>query len=166
MNAEPVNTEQVNTEHVNTAPGNTEQRVRIGDAEREQAAARLREAVGAGYLTVGEADERLAAAYAATTRAELDRLTADLPAPASTTVPLGPGGLTPAARRRLAIHAAIIGVLLAGVAVRWVLVGGPFFWPIGPLVFLLGTLALHYALARRPTWSELAQSASRGTTAA
>jgi hypothetical protein len=67
---------------------------RASDAEREAAVARLREAAGEGRLTVEELAGRIDAAYAATTRAELEPLTADLPAAAagSMTVEGGGGG--------------------------------------------------------------------------
>jgi uncharacterized membrane protein len=64
----------------------------------------------------------------------------------------------------MAIHAAIIAVLALNLIVRFVLSGAPFFWPIFPITFLLGTLLVHYAFARRPTWSEV-QALSRGTSA-
>jgi hypothetical protein len=62
---------------------------RASDAEREAVVARLRDAAGEGRLTVEELAERIDAAYEARTRAELEPLTADLPAPAR--------GFTPAA---------------------------------------------------------------------
>jgi hypothetical protein len=52
---------------------------RASDAEREAVVARLRDAAGEGRLTVEELAERIDAAYAAMTRAELEPLTADLP---------------------------------------------------------------------------------------
>jgi Domain of unknown function (DUF1707)/Cell wall-active antibiotics response 4TMS YvqF len=55
---------------------------RASDAEREGTVTRLREAAAEGRLTVEELTERIDAAYAATTRAELEPLTADLPATA------------------------------------------------------------------------------------
>ncbi|MGH3319752.1 MAG: DUF1707 SHOCT-like domain-containing protein [Streptosporangiaceae bacterium] len=62
---------------------------RVGDAERDQAAGTLGEHFAAGRLDQAEFDERLAAAYAARTGADLDRLFTDLPstAPASTSAP-------------------------------------------------------------------------------
>jgi hypothetical protein len=53
---------------------------RASDAEREAVVARLRDAAGEGRLTVEELAERIDAAYTATTHAELEPLTADLPA--------------------------------------------------------------------------------------
>jgi Domain of unknown function (DUF1707) len=54
--------------------------VRASDAEREQAVALLQRSFADGRLTLDELEERVAAAYAARTRAELSDLTADLPA--------------------------------------------------------------------------------------
>jgi hypothetical protein len=53
---------------------------RVGDAEREAVAEQLREHYAAGRLTIDEFRARLDAAYAATTAAGLNRVTADLPA--------------------------------------------------------------------------------------
>jgi len=53
--------------------------VRASDSERELVVERLQRAVGSGRLTVAEFEERVAAAYAATTRGELAELTKDLP---------------------------------------------------------------------------------------
>jgi Domain of unknown function (DUF1707) len=57
-------------------------RLRVSDAEREEAVTRLRAAAGDGRLTVDELDERTTAAYAAVTRGDLARLLDDLPGPA------------------------------------------------------------------------------------
>lgn len=54
-------------------------RVRIGDAERDAAAAALGEHFASGRLTRHEFDERLEHAWAAKTAAELDPLFVDLP---------------------------------------------------------------------------------------
>lgn len=53
--------------------------VRASDAEREQVVERLQRALSQGRLAVAECDERIAAAYASTTRGELAELTRDLP---------------------------------------------------------------------------------------
>ena len=52
---------------------------RVSTAEREAAAGLLADAAGAGYLTTDEFDHRVSAAYAAITRADLDRVFAELP---------------------------------------------------------------------------------------
>jgi len=54
--------------------------IRASDADRDRAAAALREHLAAGRLTIEEFDERLDLAYAAKTLGELDELMADLPA--------------------------------------------------------------------------------------
>jgi hypothetical protein len=54
--------------------------LRIGDADREHAAAALGRHLSVGRLTMAEFETRLDTAYAATTRAELDSVLADLPA--------------------------------------------------------------------------------------
>jgi hypothetical protein len=64
-------------------------RVRASDAEREHAVARVHHALGEGRLSLAEAEERTAAAYAARYRDELPPLLTELP-----TVP---GGSTSAA---------------------------------------------------------------------
>lgn len=55
--------------------------MRASDADRTAVAQRLKGAVDEGRLGLGDYDERLQQAYAARTYAELDRVTADLPAP-------------------------------------------------------------------------------------
>jgi uncharacterized membrane protein YccC len=54
-------------------------RLRVADSDREQLAAELREHLVAGRLTPEEFEERVGAAYRASTRAELDALREDLP---------------------------------------------------------------------------------------
>jgi hypothetical protein len=54
--------------------------VRASDADREAVVSRLQTAVGEGRIDLDEFGQRAGAAYAATTRAELDLLVADLPA--------------------------------------------------------------------------------------
>lgn len=53
--------------------------VRASDAEREQAVALLQRSFAEGRLTQAEFEERVDAAYAAQTRAQLHDLTTDLP---------------------------------------------------------------------------------------
>jgi hypothetical protein len=53
--------------------------LRIGHAEREAAAASLREHYAQGRLTLEEFNERLDAVFKATTRSQLDLITGDLP---------------------------------------------------------------------------------------
>ncbi|MEU3303763.1 DUF1707 domain-containing protein [Streptomyces sp. NPDC006678] len=59
--------------------------MRASDAEREQIAERLRDAVAEGRLGMDEFEERLDAAYKARTHGELVPLVRDLPAPGGST---------------------------------------------------------------------------------
>jgi len=70
----------VTTQHVRRA-------VRASDAEREQAVALLQRGFADGRLALAEFEERVGAAYAARTRAQLRDLTADLPATEQPTRP-------------------------------------------------------------------------------
>jgi hypothetical protein len=62
--------------------------LRIGDAEREAAAAGLREHYAQGRLTLEEFNQRLDAVFKATTRRQLDLITRDLPHAAAPSAPL------------------------------------------------------------------------------
>jgi hypothetical protein len=53
--------------------------IRASDAEREAVVERLSEHAATGRLTLDELEQRIAQAYAATTRSQLAKLTADLP---------------------------------------------------------------------------------------
>lgn len=72
--------------------------LRASDADRERTAEKLRHAAGEGRLTMEELDERLNAAYAARTQAELAKLVADVEVPAEQQeqagrrLPVRPGG--------------------------------------------------------------------------
>jgi len=127
--------------------------IRASDAEREAVAERLREAAATGLLTIAEADERQAAAYAAVTRDELVPLTVDLPAAEPTTPdrpgPRRRGPLTEGSRKRLAVHAAVVGFLAVFLVTRWAMDPAPFFWPIWPMFWLGLSLAVHHRFATR-----------------
>ena len=69
--------------------------MRISDAERHEVADVLRRAAGEGRIDLAELDERLEAAYAAKTYADLVPITADLPA-------TRPAGAQPAPARPVA----------------------------------------------------------------
>lgn len=62
-------------------PSDERPALRASDAEREQTAETLREAMGEGRLTVEELEDRLRAAYSAPTVRELERLVADVTVP-------------------------------------------------------------------------------------
>src|SRR5215469_5524898 len=72
----------------------TQPSLRIGDAEREAVAAELREHFAHGRLTLEEFNQRIDAAFAAKTQADLSRITRDLPHVRSGGAPL------PSARTR------------------------------------------------------------------
>jgi hypothetical protein len=61
--------------------------MRVGDAEREAAAAEVREHFASGRLNQEELDERLSAVFAARTRGDLNAIFTDLPSAGR-----GPGG--------------------------------------------------------------------------
>lgn len=64
--------------------------LRASDQERDASVQRLQVAFAEGRLTDGEFDDRMRAALAARTRADLDELLADLPAAAVAPRPAGP----------------------------------------------------------------------------
>ncbi|WP_138760325.1 DUF1707 SHOCT-like domain-containing protein [Modestobacter altitudinis] len=63
--------------------------LRAGDADRDATVTRLQTAVGEGRIDLDEFSQRAAAAHAAVTKAELEALLADLPAPASAVPAVG-----------------------------------------------------------------------------
>jgi hypothetical protein len=84
---------------------------RASDAEREAVVARLRHAAGEGRLTVEELDERIDAAYAAKTRADLEPLTADLP---DSPMPSATAATPPAGPPPRATSSFVLGILGGG----------------------------------------------------
>lgn len=87
--------------------------LRVGTAEREQAAAALGEHFAAGRLEVGEYDERVARAYSAKTTADLTALFTDLPQPAPPRVPPIAPPARQGGRRGVLQVAAIVGFVAA-----------------------------------------------------
>src|SRR6202012_4220262 len=72
-----------------------ENEMRVSDAEREAAAAELQEHFASGRLNQDELNERLAAAFAAKTRGDLNALFTDLPSSGRGWAGAGaPGGRT------------------------------------------------------------------------
>jgi hypothetical protein len=123
-----------------TAPEPERGDVRASDAERDAAVESLRTHAQAGRLTSEELEERVAAALAATTRADLATLHVDLPSPA---VPRRSPAPRPAyARRRPHAHAGFpfipVAILLVAI---WAISGAGYFWPMWPLVWF-GFIAL------------------------
>jgi hypothetical protein len=72
-------------------PSDQRPELRASDAEREQTAETLRQAMGDGRLSVEELEERLRAAYSAPTVRELELLVSDVTVPSA--APAGAGGL-------------------------------------------------------------------------
>jgi Domain of unknown function (DUF1707)/Cell wall-active antibiotics response 4TMS YvqF len=66
--------------------------IRVSDAERDAVIGRLSAAAGDGRLTLEEFSQRMELATAAGTRADLDSVTADLPADAAPAVTSGASG--------------------------------------------------------------------------
>ena len=104
-------------------------RLRVADSDREQLIDELREHAGAGRLTSDELEQRIGEAYAASTRADLDELRADLPV-SSTSVKLALTKRKGQLRRRLLQETGgSLGVSVLAVGI-W-LASGPSgsFWP-------------------------------------
>jgi hypothetical protein len=103
--------------------------LRVGDADRERVIEELHEHSVAGRLTAEEFEERIGAAYGASTHADLDALRADLPISASS-VQLELTTRKSRLRRRLAQEAGgslSLSVVCVGV---WLSAGGHAdFWP-------------------------------------
>jgi hypothetical protein len=94
---------------------------RIGDRERREVDARLRQAHDDGVLTLGEYDERTASCWAARTRSDLDALTRDLPDPPPEAEPTpltrtepGTGGRPSRAARAIGVTLAVIALVTGG----------------------------------------------------
>ena len=147
-------------------------KIRASDADRDRAAAALREHLAAGRLTIEEFDERLDRAYAAKTLGELDELMADLPTsdlgqlPGSSLdrqvvgpplagrhpdrpIQAGPGRFPPARRTAfgswVAISLVLFMIWLASGAA-----GGPWFlWVVIPLGALILVRSITGGPARR-----------------
>ena len=98
--------------------------VRASDAEREQVAETLRTHAAADRLDPEELEDRLGRAFAASTRADLEPLVADLP----TSAP------RPARRRRHIPPVVPLAILLVAI---WALTGAGYFWPVWPIGAML-----------------------------
>jgi hypothetical protein len=124
------------------------QPVRASDADRERVAGILRGAAGAGLLTLDEVGDRLGAAYAARTTAELAPLTADLPDGGRRFAPVdlaARGRAQAAARLHLAGYVALV-AMMVGI---WVATGADsHFWPVWPALGMLPAVVSHLAAAR------------------
>jgi Flp pilus assembly protein TadB len=123
-------------------------RLRIGDAEREAAAHELGEHFAMGRITAEEHTERLEQIWAARTAADLAPAFRDLPRPRSAQHPSRPASTSPATRRRRGWWPELphipfpLKVLLAIVVVWW-----GFHHPL----FLLIAAVVYVVLIRRLT---------------
>jgi Domain of unknown function (DUF1707) len=127
--------------------------LRASDAERERTATLLRDHAGTGRLTPEELSDRLDAAYAARTVAELDTLLTDLP-PAAEPAPAGRSPEHDRARRRV-LQAVGVVVLIDLVCLGvWLASGAEgSFWP--GWVLLLSGIRLAFL-----AWGELGPAAA------
>ena len=127
---------------------------RVGDAERGHTLDLLKEAHVAGYLTLAEMDERLSSALAARTRADLDRLVADLPPEwrarqeGAQPVPAGPGHAAPRSGPPV-LPLAFAAVMVALVVVALVTRG--FFFPL-PLLWIFLAFGRRHHHRRGGDW--------------
>jgi uncharacterized membrane protein YgcG len=123
---------------------------RVGDAERARTVDLIKEAHVAGYLDLSEIDERLSAALAARTRADLERLVADLP-PEWRARQAGQGQpATPASRRQRPreiapqlAHAVPVLVTIAIAALVVLSISRGFFFP-WPLLWVFLIFGRHH----------------------
>jgi hypothetical protein len=111
--------------------------LRAGDSERDALAEELREHMLAGRLAPDEFEERVGAAYKASTRADLDALRSDLP-PSPAALERSRLERRRHLRRRLAQEAggaASISLVCVGI---WLASGASGrFWPIWVIIFTL-----------------------------
>lgn len=136
----------------------TPQDLRVGDTEREAAAARLADHFAAGRLTAEEHAARVSAALTARTRGDLAELMADLPhqapAVAGTTEVRTQSARDDVARRAVLLWRvtglvpwAVMAVVFV---VIWALTGAGYFWPVWPIagwgIGVLGTGLLAHRL--------------------
>jgi len=133
---------------VATGPGQ-----RITDADREAAAAHLREHYAQGRLTLEEFHHRLDAVFNAATQGELTALTRDLPratSPAPLPVAAAGAGRERAGREQgpgFSARLGVIPVILAALA-AWLLVSdlGLFAWPGKLALFLMIFAAIRWLM--------------------
>jgi class 3 adenylate cyclase len=142
--------------------------VRVTDADRLHAVARLRVAAGEGAIDLDELEDRIGLAYQARNVAELARVTSDLPV---TIVP--PDAKKPKHRHPLVLeddefrghlttYAAVIGMLV----VIWLLGGAGHPWPIYPAMGWGIGLAGHHQRALTHQRKRLARATAEGITLA
>ena len=115
-------------------------RIRVSDAERESVVLRLQEATAEGRLSLDELGDRVAGAYAALTRSELDHFVDDLPpaaAPEPEPAATESAAASPVTHRSLALLVVTLGV--AGIPISFFSAVGP---ALGLAAVVMGTLTL------------------------
>jgi Domain of unknown function (DUF1707) len=118
--------------------------LRASDAERERVVELLRAHAAEGRLSADELEERLGAAYAAQTRADLRPLLADLPAAS----PARPAARRPAQLAAAWSAFAAVAVVMIGL---WALAGFGSFWPAWPIgIWAICLLAKGVGVQERP----------------
>ena len=101
--------------------------VRIADADRDAASARVREAFAEGRLTQSELEARLETIYHARTAADLSPAFQGLPRPPTPPVPMSRRASSSLSGMLSAITPFLFVCVL--VTVIWALTGGGYFWP-------------------------------------
>lgn len=130
--------EPTNEELARTSPS-----VRVGDAERDAAADRLRDHLVAGRLEQWEFDERLQRALAARTQTDLDQLFTDLPdvgAPGALAVPTAGSSVAEAPRRDSGVarfYAAASGIAFPLALLACFVFGFQYWWLIPVAMFVV-----------------------------
>jgi hypothetical protein len=141
--------------------------LRIGDSEREAAAALLREHYAQGRLSLEEFNQRIDATFAATTRRQLDQVSQDLPhlgRPPAGLPHSGQGQRRERSRRgyRYAPRFLRLVPIIVALATLWLLTFGlhlrAFPWP-GRLAIFLAVLAFARGIMR---WMWRQASGARG----
>jgi hypothetical protein len=128
--------------------------VPVSDAERWHIMEFLSTQCAVGRLTQYEAEDRIAAAARALTRADLEPLLADLPAvpPLQTTASRRTRALRAPpghkAQIALGLHITTFVLVMAFLIVIWLLTGAGYFWPIWPALGWGLVVALHAVFTR------------------
>jgi hypothetical protein len=135
--------------------------IRASNADRADVAERLAAALAEGRLTPEEAEERLAACYAAKYQRDLTALTRDLPRPAAVAKAAAPPARSPLLATPFLVHTGLASLLSIMLVAVWAAVPqvpdidqghhgppfqGDFFWPILPIFWLAVSVLVHAAV--------------------